>query len=109
MDNRAWKALLLLVIVLSAGVLMAGCGGGASGTEIKLAPLAPLSQLPPEIARAPAQVREAYQFAIANQDYLANFPCYCGCGAIGHMSNVDCYIREVRSDGTIVFDDHALG
>ncbi len=106
MSNRLWKAAFLAILVVAAGVLLTACSGDGSGRELKLAPV---SQLPPEIARAPAQVREAYQFAIANQDYLANFPCYCGCGAVGHMSNLDCYIREVRPDGTIVFDDHAYG
>ena len=58
---------------------------------------------------APSTVRTAYQFAVANPDALENVPCYCGCGAIGHKSNLACYIKEFGSDGQPVFDDHAMG
>ncbi len=71
--------------------------------------LAPASLLPDSIQRAPARVREAYQFAIANPDALKNVPCYCGCGAVGHTSNYACYVKEAKPDGTFVFDEHALG
>ena len=91
--------------MLSAALVLAACGGGKS-TPIKLAPL---SVLPAEVQRAPAPVREAYRFAVANQDYLAQFPCYCGCGAVGHKSNTDCYIQQVNPDGSIVFAVHAFG
>ena len=58
---------------------------------------------------APVAVRTAYQFAITNPDALQNVPCYCGCGAIGHKSNLACYIKEFGADGKPVFDDHAMG
>ncbi len=58
---------------------------------------------------APPQVKEAYRFAIANPDVLDAFPCYCGCGQMGHESNLDCYIKEVRADGSLVFENHAFG
>lgn len=47
------------------------------------------------------RVHEAYQFAIANHEELAKYPCYCGCGAMGHESNPNCYLR--------VADTHAVG
>jgi Protein of unknown function with PCYCGC motif len=58
---------------------------------------------------APTQVREAYQFAVANPDALKDVPCYCGCGALGHTSNYSCFVKDVNSDGQVVFDQHALG
>jgi len=86
-------------------LLVTACGGqSGSAREIKLAPV---SQLPPEVAKAPLQVREAYQFALANPDVLSNFPCYCGCGAMGHRSNLDCYVQSFNADGSVVFDNHA--
>ena len=106
MKRNTWQMLLLFAVILSVALVMSACGGGSSGQQVKLAPV---SELPTELANAPVQVREAYQFAIANQGYLSNFPCYCGCGAVEHKSNLDCYIREVRPDGSIVFDDHAFG
>ncbi|RME41938.1 MAG: hypothetical protein D6796_15140, partial [Caldilineae bacterium] len=50
-----------------------------------------------------------YRFAIANPDVLAQYPCYCGCGGMGHKNNRDCYIREMRPDGSIEFETHAFG
>jgi hypothetical protein len=71
--------------------------------------MAPESALPASVSRAPAQVKEAYRFAIANPELLSSFPCYCGCGAAGHTSNLQCYVKQVRPDGSIEFDNHAFG
>jgi hypothetical protein len=75
--------------------------------------LAPVSQLRPDIQKAPVVVREAYQYALANPDILNKIPCYCGCGeAHGsdkHTSVKDCFVRGVKPDGAIVWDDMGLG
>jgi hypothetical protein len=71
--------------------------------------LAPESALPDFVQNAAPQVKEAYRFAIANPDVLRKFPCYCGCGAMGHRHNLDCYIKEIKPDGAIVFENHAFG
>jgi hypothetical protein len=74
------------------------------------APAIPVSALPQEVQAAPASVRAAYQFAVTNPDALKNVPCYCGCGSIGHTSNLSCYIREFNKDGMVAaYDSHALG
>jgi hypothetical protein len=105
---------LYIVIPILAAVLI-GVGGGwvlarrgdtaTTGTEIKLAPV---SQLPEKVRLAPPVVQEAYRFAIANPDVLAKLPCYCGCGSMGHESDLDCFIEEFKPDGTIVFGYHAF-
>jgi hypothetical protein len=71
--------------------------------------LAPEDVLPDSVRAAPPDIQEAYRFAIANPEIVSAFPCYCGCGAMGHESNLDCYIQEILPDGTIVFENHALG
>lgn len=97
--------LVALFALLLSGALNA-CGGKPT---VKLK-MAPLSQLPSEIRQAPANVREAYQFALANKDILTKIPCYCGCVDVGHTSNYMCYIQDDGSaSGQVVFDDHALG
>lgn len=101
------RSILALALTLLGGLLLAACAGrGQADSKVKLAPVSTLSG---EIQRAPAAVRTAYQFAVANPDALANVPCYCGCGAIGHRSNLACYVKEFGPDGRPVFDDHALG
>lgn len=72
--------------------------------------LAPQSQLPAFLQDADTRVNQAYQFAIANHHVLEKYPCMCGCKALGHMNNADCYIKTLAPDGTVTaFDQHASG
>jgi hypothetical protein len=101
------RFLLLLPALLLGSLLLSACGAG--GQQRGAVELAAVSELPEAMQAAPAAVRTAYQFAAANPDALKNVPCYCGCGAIGHTSNLACYISEFGADGKPVFDDHAMG
>jgi hypothetical protein len=96
-----WPGLLLAI----TGLLLAACGTSKAPAY----ELAPSSTLPEFVQNEPPAVRDAYRFAIANPDELAKYPCYCGCGAMGHTSNLSCYISEVGADGQISFDNHAAG
>lgn len=98
-------SIALLIVVLSPSLLTVGCTANPAH-EVKMAPM---NMLPAQMQNAPTKVREAYQFAVANPDALKNVPCYCGCGAMGHTSNYSCYVKESKSNGTTVFDEHALG
>ncbi len=82
---------------------------GTSGRVSHAYALAPEAALPANIRQAPPNVRDAYRFAIANRDILGQIPCYCGCGTERHKSNADCYIKDVRPDGSIVFDPMSFG
>jgi hypothetical protein len=95
--------------VLLAAALSACSSAAQPVTATRKVKLAPASQLSPELQKAPPKVREAYQFALANPELLKRIPCYCGCGSMGHKSNLDCYVKEVKPDGKAVFEDHALG
>ena len=108
MRRHAFLTLAFLVITT---VILSACApstlGDASGSKAdsNLAAVA----LPQAMQEAPARVRAAYQFAVTNPDALKNVPCYCGCGAMGHTSNLSCYIKDGKADGQVVFDEHALG
>jgi hypothetical protein len=93
---------LLVLLILS--VFISACA-----KESQSAQLAPVSALPDFAKSAPASVRTAYQFALANPAALENVPCYCGCGSIDHRSNLACYVKNMSHDGKVVFDTHALG
>jgi hypothetical protein len=95
-----------LSILIMSSLFLAACGSGKQSAKIQLAPA---SELPKTVQDAPVAVRTAYQFAVANPDALENVPCYCGCGAIGHTSNLACYVKEFGADGRPVFDNHAMG
>lgn len=105
-----------------AGVVVVACGptgGGptASGGpgQNAAAPAGAFAAWPAEdrwpaaFQRAPQDVQEAYRYAVANAGVLQYIPCYCGCIDDGHTSNWDCYVREVRPDGSVVLDPMSFG
>ncbi len=92
---------LLLVLSLALPALASACGILSPARQVKLAPS---SSLPSSMVDAPTTVREAYQFALANQEVLEKIPCYCGCGGQGHRNARDCFVKEVRADGSVVWD-----
>ena len=96
-------AVVLLVLLLISAT---GCSKDQStDVEIKLAPLA---NMPQEVRIASSNVQKAYRFNIANPEIMQEIPCYCGCGAVGHHSNFNCYAK-FNADGSMSFDSHALG
>lgn len=104
---RTHQRILAPILLLGLAAALAGCTESkASGRDITLAPM---SEMPAEVRQAPTTVQEAYRFAVANPELVSQFPCFCGCGNMGHESNLDCYIQEIQPDGTLLFDSHALG
>ena len=100
---------LVVVLLIAGGVTGALLTKGSDGSEGKQVKLAPESLLTGRVATAPPIVREAYRFAIQNEDILRGVPCYCGCGSVGHIDNYDCFVDHYDENGTLVFSDHALG
>ena len=101
------KGIFFFPLVMIGLLLVAACGPATTGeTNLKLAPV---SDLPPEYRQLPTEVQEAYRFALANPDLLAKIPCYCGCGAIGHMNNHMCYVQRETASGRVLLDRHAAG
>jgi hypothetical protein len=107
MMTRRLPSLLLIPLLLA--LFVSGCSNQAGGNEEHAYRLAPLAQMPDAVQEAPATVREAYQFAVYNQDVLSQLPCYCGCGAMGHTSNYSCFVAGVDENGVVEYDNHALG
>lgn len=65
------------------------------------------SELPKFLADKPEDMQLVYQIAANADDILAYMPCYCGCGeSAGHKSNLNCFLDEIREDGSVVWDDH---
>lgn len=97
---------LMLVGLLAPVLSMTGCGSQPTPVSIEMAHH---SMLPTAMQSAPELTRQAYQFAVANPEPLKNVPCFCGCDVLGHSNNYDCYIKDAPTNGSIVFDEHALG
>ncbi|HML24525.1 MAG TPA: PCYCGC motif-containing (lipo)protein [Aggregatilinea sp.] len=99
---RPLTRLMSVVLLLVTGLILAGCGGSADEAPA-------VAALPDWVMSAPTRVREAYEYAVTNPEELAKYPCYCGCGAMGHTSNLSCYVQDIAPDGTITYDSHATG
>ena len=104
--RRLSLSLLMLLVVFSG--LLTACGAKTSDDNPDLA-MASLDEMPSEVKNAPVAVKQAYQFNVANPDVMAQIPCYCGCGSMGHTSNYSCYVSSVDADGKVNYDTHALG
>jgi Protein of unknown function with PCYCGC motif len=61
----------------------------------------------PAFVRTTAQTEEAYAFAMYHPQVTKWMPCYCGCAATGHRSNLDCYLKPGQPGAKTVFEEHA--
>ena len=102
-----WLMLTFALLLLSGS--FAGCTAKSAANDHPGTAMASMDGMPGEVKSAPITVQQAYQFAVANPDTLQQFPCYCGCGKMGHTSNYSCYVTGVESSGAIQYDTHALG
>jgi len=55
----------------------------------------------------PAAWQEAYAYALARPDVLQWLPCYCGCVAMDHRSNLDCFFQRREVAGNFSYEEHA--
>lgn len=102
------RSFLAKVALTKATLVLTPLSGRSTMGAVHRYKLAPESILPADIRKAPAEVREAYRFAIANKDTLRYIPCYCGCGEQGHTSNASCYFQDNSTPKKPVFDRMSL-
>jgi len=113
----------LMFILLAAILVLSACGEKAQPTdkehdmahgEQKHVPNGDLQEVTASAAILPSflddkseDMRLVYQMAGTTTDIIEWMPCYCGCGeSADHGSNLNCFIDEVREDGSVVWDDH---
>jgi len=101
MPIRSRRSILLISLTILLLLLTTGCGGSDPKTKESNLKMASMANMPAEVRTAPVTVQEAYQFNVANPDIMTLIPCYCGCGAMGHTSNYDCYVAGVNVDGSM--------
>jgi hypothetical protein len=128
--NTVPRVLVLLALTLLVVPGIAGCAGsgpteatwtyGPGGTPVAAAPGASHGSMAMSEAMAaawtarPAYVgttpgtEEAYAFAMAHPEIVQWMPCYCGCEAMAHRSNLDCFFKPTN-DGRerLTFEEHA--
>ena len=104
----------LQAALAASGLALVGCSSGIgqlgqSSADAALLAWPAEDRWPEQFYKASARVQETYRFAVANQDLLRWFPCFCGCRDTGHTSNASCYVQEMRSDGSVLLDSMSFG
>lgn len=60
----------------------------------------------PKYATRTSIVKAAYQYAVENPDLLEQIPCYCNCYRMGHRSVEDCFVKNIKNGGRVIYSDH---
>jgi hypothetical protein len=60
----------------------------------------------PNYTQRTKEVKLAYEFALSNPEVLSKIPCYCGCYKLNHQSVENCFVKEFKKDGGVVFEKH---
>lgn len=105
--RRLWWSAGIATAVFALALWAAIGLGRRSVTRAERVEYAPVTgplTFPVSVASASPELRALYEFAARRPDVLRYVPCFCGCGGV-HKSNYDCFIDEVRADGTVLIDD----
>ncbi len=118
---------LALAMALLVGPTVAGCSANRSSTpppatastqagthtmpndaEMTTAEMDSAWAGRPAFARQNQRTEAAYAFALRTGHVIEWMPCYCGCGAMGHGSNLDCYFKPAPATSKkVVYEEHA--
>jgi hypothetical protein len=90
--------IIILAALLLTPLALASCSADAQEMA-----------MPDYVQNAPTRVKEAYKYSVSHPDDLAAVPCYCGCGDMGHTSNLSCFISDRSKEELPVFEPHASG
>ncbi len=114
--KRRWMCLFMFVLLISITV---GCGSHHGVGEENRDHIHHLSNgdiqettasidiLPSFLDGKGQLLQQSYRIAADHADVLEWIPCYCGCGTLTeHTNNYNCFIKEVKLDGSVVWDDH---
>ena len=114
-SSGGWRRTRRLLALVAAAALVTGAWWwlaqrpGSAPMRAERQAYAPYSgplRFPEGMVEAtPPEVFELYEFAARRPDVMHYVPCFCGCWRIGHESAYDCFIDEVRPDGTVDIDD----
>ncbi len=96
--------------VVPLGVMPSIAASPAAGDPLAPATLLAIPDYAGELPSfAKGRVEALYRWAAPREACLKYFQCTCGCEGEGHRSNWNCYVKEIRSDGGIVWDPMSAG
>lgn len=102
------KRILSLISVLVAFVLLlAACTSDLENKEWVLDQKH--NPLPDYVLSSSDKVQETYVIASTYPEVVAQVPCFCGCDANGHKSNLDCFVQRVGENNAVEeWDSHGI-
>jgi hypothetical protein len=92
---RNLKIFVLAIILISIFII-----------EIYFSRSLPRQNKTPNYTQRTEEVKLAYEFALSNPEVLTKIPCYCGCVQLGHRSVENCFVKEFKKVGGVVFEKH---
>lgn len=109
------SALFIFVLILTAGCSNSGQKNSKENDHhmAEMGDMAEettsVNELPTFLNNQSDTIKTIYQASAASKELLEKIPCYCGCGdSVGHKNNYDCFIRENKKNGRIVWDSHGV-
>ncbi|MDR7075086.1 hypothetical protein J2Y03_000074 [Neobacillus niacini] len=82
---------------------------GCSSNKEKLTLDKKHSALPDYVLNTSEKIEETYTMAATYPEVLASVPCFCGCGMIGHESNLDCFVGQFGDENAVTeWSDHGV-
>jgi hypothetical protein len=109
MNPHIHRSGLALVAALLAFSLLGTACAASGPDETHGLPMAPMQDLPELVQKAAPRTVLAFRLASKQETLLRRIPCYCGCVALGHRDNYECYVAGVEADGQVRYDIHAFG
>ncbi len=118
-DETMTRYILSTLIILSF-IITAGCANseqnnikGKDDHTTAMGDIAEetssMHELPMFLKDQTDNIKTIYKASAASQELLEKIPCYCGCGeSVGHKNNYDCFVRENKKNGGVVWDSHGV-
>jgi hypothetical protein len=98
-----------IALLLFTGILAVIVAAGCSSNKEELKLDSKHQPLPDFVTNTSDKIQETYVMAAQYPEVLASVPCVCGCVGDGHKSNLDCFVRDMGSDGGVTeWDQHGI-
>jgi hypothetical protein len=95
----------ILITIVALAVIVAGCGTKKENLTLNKKH----QPFPNYVLNSSSKVQETYIMASNNPNVLSQVPCFCGCVADGHKSNLNCFVQKMGPNNAIeAWDQHGI-
>jgi hypothetical protein len=95
----------IFIAIVALTVIVAGCGAPKANLTFN----SKNKPLPDYVVNSSKMVKETYTMASNYPEVVGQVPCFCGCEADGHKSNLDCFVKQMGPNNTVEeWDQHGV-